>query len=441
MKLTRREWGLSAAAMLAQTACSSSQNAPASQEETSAQTPAGQRVLERSMVLDLHCDTPMLITDEGFNLGERHDYGHVDIPRLRQGGVTGVFFSIYTSPTAQPPPESVKRALAIIDAVRSEVARHPADLVLAMSANDIVRAKQDKKIAILMGVEGGHMIDSRIEHLRHVHELGARYLTLTHPADTPWAGSSGAKATGHGLKDLGRDIVREMNRLGMMVDLSHASDQTFFDALETSSAPVIASHSSCRALANHPRNMTDEMLQALAKKGGVAHINFYSSFLDDDYRKRSDVLSDVDALADAVRKKYADDLKQRSIELRKIDQQRIERAGRIPLSRLLDHVEHATKVAGVDHVGLGSDFDGVNDQTPEGMEDISKIPNLVVGLRERGFSDPDIEKILGGNTLRVVREVETFARGATEARRQSLLASTQPEEDGWAALADETGWV
>jgi membrane dipeptidase len=337
--------------------------------------------------------------------------------------VTGVFFSIYTSATAQPPTESVKRALAIIEAVRKEVARHPDDLLLAVSADDIVRAKQQGKIAILMGVEGGHMIDSSLDHLRHFHQLGARYLTLTHTADTPWAGSSGAKSSGKGLTDFGREVVREMNRLGMMVDISHVSDRTFFDALETSSAPIIASHSSCRALADHPRNMTDSMLLMLSKKGGVAHINYYNSFLDDEYRQKSNGLDDVDALADAVRKRYANNPKQRSVELRKIDQQRIERAGRVPLSRLVDHIEHAVKITGVDHVGLGSDFDGVNGQTPEGIEDISKIPNLVAGLQERKFSDADIQKILGGNTLRVMREVEaaaTSAMAALAGRENSL---------------------
>jgi membrane dipeptidase len=415
MKLTRREWGLGAVAALAQGACSSAQNPPEEAADTETTTPPGS-LLEHSIVLDLHCDTPMLITDEGFNLGERHDYGQVDIPRLREGGVTGVFFSIYTSATAQPPPESVKRALAMIETVQKEVARHPDDLVLAVSADDIVRAKQDGKIAILMGVEGGHMIDSSLDHLRHFYELGARYLTLTHTADTPWAGSSGAKSSGKGLTDFGRDVVREMNRLGMMVDISHVSDRTFFDVLETSSAPIIASHSSCRALADHPRNMTDSMLLMLSKKGGVAHINYYSSFLDDEYRQKSGAMDDVDALADAVRKKYANDSKQRSIELRKIDQQRIGRAGRIPLSRLLDHIEHAVKITGADHVGLGSDFDGVNDQTPAGMEDISKIPNLVAGLRERKFSGADIQKILGGNTLRVMQEVEAAAAGVSPAQ-------------------------
>jgi membrane dipeptidase len=415
MKLTRREWGLGAAALAMGASAGSCSPSPEQHDEQAAAKGAPKSLLERSIVLDLHCDTPMLIMDEAYDLGQRHDYGEVDIPRMREGGVTGVFFSIYTSSAAQTPPEALKKALAIIEAVAKEVARHPDDLMRAVSASDIEWAKQQNKIAILMGVEGGHMIDSNLDHLRNFHRLDARYMTLTHSADTPWAGSSGAKGTPKGLTDFGREVVREMNRLGMMVDVSHVSDQTFFDAIATSSTPVIASHSSCRALAKHPRNLTDEMLQELAKNGGVAHINYYSAFLDDDYRQRSDGLSkELSPQTDAVRKQYADDGPLRSAELRKIDEDKVRRLGRIPLSRLLDHVEHAAKVAGVDHVGLGSDFDGVNGETPEGMEDISKIPHLIAGLQERGFSETDIQSILGGNTLRVMREVEEMA-GETEA--------------------------
>jgi membrane dipeptidase len=364
------------------------------------------------VVLDLHCDTPMLIQAEGFDLGVRHDYGQVDIPRMREGGVSGVFFSIYTSAASGTPLEAVKKALEIIDAVQHEVARHPDDVILATTAGEILEAKAAGKIAILMGVEGGHMIDSSLEVLRSFFRLGVRYMTLTHSADTSWAGSSGSKLN-KGLDDFGRQVVREMNRLGMMVDVSHVSDQTFHDTLETTSAPLIASHSSCRALASHPRNMTDEMLKALAQNGGVVHINYYNSFLDDDHRARAAALKELEKRRREIEKTLAADPKQREAELRKLNQEQIAAAGRLPLSRLIDHFEHAAKVAGVDHVGLGSDFDGVNDQLPEGMEDISKIPNLVEGLKERGFSEPDVEKVLGGNTLRVMREVEEAAAKAT----------------------------
>jgi membrane dipeptidase len=419
MNLTRRQWAsaaLGATAFLSQQACSSGGNEPPAGKAESPPPPAS--LLERAVVLDLHCDTPMLIQAEGFDLSQRHDYGQVDIPRMREGGVSGVFFSIYTSVTAGTPLEAVKKALEIIDGVRREVARHPGDLVLATTASEILAAKAAGKIAILMGVEGGHMIDSSLEVLRTFFELGARYMTLTHTADTPWAGSS-AKKGNKGLTDFGRQVVREMNRLGMMVDISHVSDQTFHDAIETTSAPVIASHSSCRALASHARNMTDEMLQALAQNGGVVHINYYNSFLDDGFRARADALKDIDKRRTEIGKRLASDPRQREAEFRKLNQEQIEKIGRVPLSRLLDHFEHAAKVAGVDHVGLGSDFDGVEDQLPEGMEDISKIPNLVQGLQERGFADGDIEKILGGNTLRVMREVEAAAGKASAEKATS----------------------
>ncbi len=419
MTLTRRQWGIGAVAAAAGGAvlsgCSTTDDgvverrpADAAGTANTAGTSEG-GVLARSIVLDLHCDTPGRIVEERLDLSRRDTDGQLDIPRMREGGVTGAFFSIYTSATAGTSLEAVKKSLVIIDAVVEEVNRHPDDLVLATTADGIVRAKQERKIAILMGVEGGHMIDSSLAVLRSLYRLGARYMTLTHSAPTPWAGSSGSSKGPKGLTGFGKEVVREMNRLGMMVDISHVSDQTFFDALETSPAPMIASHSSCRALAGHPRNMTDEMLEALAAKGGVVHINYYNAFLDAENNRRENELKDLNQKRAAARKKFAGDSKQTAIALRQLNREQIERIGRVPFSRLLDHFEHAAKVAGVDHVGMGSDFDGVSDQLPQGMEDISKIPNLVGGLAERGFSDSDIEKILGANTLRVMREVEKTA--------------------------------
>ena len=420
MTLTRRQWGIGAVAAApcgaVLSGCSTTDDGsaveprPAGAVGTANMAGASEGgVLERSIVLDLHCDTPGRIVEEQLDLGQRHADGQLDIPRMREGGVSGVFFSIYTSATAGTSLEAVKKALAIIDAVVEEVHRHPDDLVLATTADGIVRAKREKKIAILMGVEGGHMIDSSLAVLRSFYRLGARYMTLTHSAPTSWAGSSGSSKGPMGLTDFGKEVVREMNRLGMMVDISHVSDQTFFDAVETSSAPMIASHSSCRALAGHARNMTDEMLKALAGQGGVVHINYYNAFLDAENNRRENELKDLKQKRAAARKKFAGDSKQTAIALREINREQIERIGRVPFSRLLDHFEHAAKVAGVDHVGMGSDFDGVSDQLPQGMEDISKIPNLVGGLGERGFSDSDIEKILGANTLRVMRGVEKAA--------------------------------
>jgi membrane dipeptidase len=371
-----------------------------------------QRLLERAVTIDLHDDTTQMILDEGYNLAEKHDYGQVDIPRMRTGHVNGLFLSLWTDSDRYTPGESIRRTLQQIDAVRREVARHPGDLEMATSSAGILAARKRGHIAILMGLEGGIAIDSDLSVLRSYAELGVRYLTLTHTNHTPWADSASLAGTHNGLTDFGRQVVREMNRLGMMVDISHASDKTFLDALEVSAAPLIASHSSCRALANAPRNMTDDMLRALAAKGGAVHINYYEGFLDNGFAEREKNLKAEQAEQNSIddRTPKFGDRSPNGPAVRKINAQRIAKLGRLPLSRLLDHFEHAIKVAGVDHVGLGSDFDGADDLFPEGMEDISKTPNLVRGLMERGFSDEDILKILGGNTLRVMREVEQVSR-------------------------------
>jgi len=370
------------------------------------------RLLERAVVIDLHDNTTQMILDEDYDMAKRHDYGQVDIPRLREGHVSGLFLSIWADSVRYTGLEAMRRALEEMEAVRREIERHPADLTLATTTQEIVDAKKRGRIAILMGMEGGHMIDSDLAVLRSYFRLGIRYLTLTHTTHTSWADSSDQQPAHDGLTDFGRQVVSEMNRLGMMVDISHVSDKTFYDALETSAAPVIASHSSSRAIANVTRNMTDDMLRAIARKGGVVHISFIEGLLQPGFLDRFNGLK-----AEQERENEIDrnapkfgDRSHVGPEVRKIAAERIDKLGRILLSRLLDHFEHAVKVAGVDHVGLGSDFDSTNGQFPEGMEDISKLPNLVRGLMERGFPDDDILKILGGNTLRVMREVEQVSR-------------------------------
>jgi len=369
-----------------------------------------ERLVRRAIIVDLHCDTTQMILDEGYNLAEKHDYGQVDIPRMRQGRISAVFLAVNPESRRLSPLESVRRALEEVDAVRRETRHHPKELALAGSAEEIVAARDQGRIAILIGLEGGHVIDSNLAILRSFFDLGARYMTLTHYTHTPWADSSGQKPVHNGLTDFGRQVVREMNRLGMMVDVSHVADKTFWDVIEISAAPVIASHSSCRVFSNHPRNMTDDMLRAVARKGGVVHVNFYNSFLDQDFQRRYSALTAEQAREEKINAELAGQPGRRRAEQRRLNAERIAKLGRVSFSRLLDHFEHAVKVAGVDHVGLGSDFDGVGDQLPEGMEDISKIPSLARGLLERGFSDADVEKLLGGNTLRVMREVEAVAR-------------------------------
>ena len=382
--------------------------AVAAAAQTTADPARVEKLLRRAVVIDLHVDTTQLIVEEDYNLAERHDYGQVDIPRLRQGHVSGVFFASNPNSRRLAPAESVRRAREEIDAVRREVARHPKDLVMSASADDIVAAKKAGRVAILLGLEGGHVIDSNLALLRSFYEIGARYMTLTHFTNTPWADSSGEPPVHNGLTAFGREVVREMNRLGMMVDISHAADKTFWDALEASAAPVIASHSSCRVFSNHQRNLSDDMLRAVAKNSGVVHINFYNPYLDQAFREKSDAWTKQRG----TQPDSALPPRRRSAEERKLNAERLAALGRVPLSRLLDHFEHAIKVAGIDHVGIGSDYDGSADQLPEGAEDISKIPNLVRGLMERGYSDADIEKVLGGNTLRAMRAVERARSGA-----------------------------
>ena len=332
----------------------------------------------------------MLFRDGSYDIGVRNTTGEVDIPRMRAGGVTGLFFSVYTSATRNTELQAVQEALEIIDAVRNAVRRYPDDVVLATSAAEIEAARAAGRIAILIGVEGGHMINSSLGVLRSLYELGGRYLTLTHSEDTPWAGSSGSDSNA-GLSEFGREVVAEMNQLGMMVDVSHVSDQTFWDVIDTSTAPVIASHSSARALASSARNMTDEMIRATADKGGVVHINYYNAFLDDDYVERRS----------AWRAANSGNAETKAL---------LEAIGRTSLDTLLNHFEHVIKVGGIESAGLGSDFDGVDGELPEGVEDISMLQNIVAGLTGRGYSSGDLDKILGENSLRVFREVESAKR-------------------------------
>lgn len=344
----------------------------------------------------------MLFRDGSYDLGIRNTRGEVDIPRMRDGGVTAVFFSVYTSATRHTELEAVQEALEIIDSILIQAARFSGDLVIARSTEEIESARREGRIAILLGIEGGHMINGSVGVLRSLYRLGARYLTLTHSRNTAWAGSSGAEDNA-GLSDFGREVVAEMNRLGMMVDVSHVSDRTFWDVLEASRAPVIASHSSARALASHKRNMTDEMIRATAERGGVVHINYYNSFLDDSYAQRSREWESSNPEEPA---------QSRDREARRAA--KLEAIGRPSLDTLLDHFEHVAQVGGVEAVGLGSDFDGVDGELPAGMEDISKVPAIAEGLARRKFGADDIEKVLGLNTLRVFREIEAGAGAPAE---------------------------
>jgi len=378
----------------------------------SAQTPTERlnRLLSNSILVDTHVDTPKYVVDENYDLAEKHTYYEADIPRLREGHVGAVFFGIAVEPQDYPPHLWIPRALELIDAVHQQVRQHSRDLEIALTAEDIRRAHSSGRIAVLMGVEGGHMIQDSLPMLRTYYRLGVRYMTLTHFKTNDWADSSADVAAHNGLTPFGRDVVREMNRLGMMVDISHVSDKTFYDALEVSRAPLIASHSSLRALCDIPRNMSDDMIRSLAAKGGLVNINFNAAYLDLTANKKfTQFHAERDReIADMMTLKGGDP---RRWELKRAIQQRYRASlPKVAIDAVLRMIDHAVKVAGPDHVGFGSDFDGVSGMVPAGMEDVSKYPELVRGLIGLGYSDEDIRKIMGENLLRVMAATEQVAK-------------------------------
>jgi membrane dipeptidase len=359
-----------------------------------------QRIHKSALLIDTHNDITSR-TVEGYDIGKAKNDGHTNLTAMREGGLGAQFFAVYVSASYVNGNHSAQRTLAMIDTVRHDIiARYPNDFALATTVDDIERLHKQGKIAALMGIEGGHAIEDSLRLLRDYYALGIRYMTLTHSNTNGWADSSGdidkAGVEHHnGLTDFGKQVVREMNRLGMMIDISHVADKTFWDALEVSTAPIMASHSSCRALCNVPRNMTDEMIVALAKKGGVVQVNFNCGFLsqksaDAGRGVRSSTLPGPrgeDAMIEEYRKKVPP----------------------ATLDDVVAHIDHIVKIAGVNAAGIGSDFDGVF-CTPTGLEDVSKYPNLTRALLEKGYSAEDIRKIYGGNILRVMRAVEGEAR-------------------------------
>jgi membrane dipeptidase len=345
-------------------------------------------------------------------LGARQPKGSIDIPRMREGGLGAIFFSIWI-PSKVTGPTAVQKALQQIDAVREQVRKHPKDLVLAKTAEQIRQAHKNGKIAALIGVEGGHMINSDLGVLRKYAALGVRYMTLTHSGNDEWADSSTDKAVHNGLTDLGKNVVREMNRLGVMVDISHVSDKTFYDALEVSKAPLLASHSSCRAICDAPRNMSDQMMKDLAAKGGVIQTNYHVGFLSQEFRNAEKADPKInEAIAEEVAKRCGGDANEGCmlIEGDRITREYVAKGvlPRVEYTKIIEHIDHAVKVAGVDHVGLGSDFDGAN--MPYGMEDATMLPKISEALLKIGYSEGDVKKILGENTLRLMADIERVSR-------------------------------
>jgi membrane dipeptidase len=374
-------------------------------------SPRARRVYRDAFVIDTHNDMPSRILEDGYDPDVRHSpgfgptEGHTDLPRLIESGLTAEFMSAWVDASyAATPGASFERAIQHISTIHAWVDRHPYHLVFATTGADVRRAKREGKIAILIGVEGGHAIESSLDRLRQLHARGASYLTLTWNNGLPWAGSSiGANATRTGgLTEFGRDVVREMNRLGMLVDLSHVSDSTFFDAIAVSSAPVIASHSSARALSDFPRNLSDDQLRAIARNGGVVNVNFFARFLDSQYRARAEAVEAEMTAARRALQPGPDSAAAASLSARR--RALLAALPQTPFSVLIDHIDHIAQVAGVDHVGIGSDFDGVS-AVPMGMEDVTRLPRIAQALLDRGYSEQDVSEMLGGNMLRVMERV------------------------------------
>jgi membrane dipeptidase len=386
-----------------------SANAPPARDETLWKKALA--IHRRAIIVDGHNDIPSMMVDEDYDLGTSSvGKYHTDIARLKEGGMTGEFFSIYVDRKYATEGGSSRRALDMIDQVYRAAERHPQDIMMATSVADIRRAKREGKVGALMGIEGGHAIEDSLAALRDFYRLGIRYMTLTHNNTNNWADACCDDARHNGLSDFGKEVVHEMNRIGMFVDISHVSDKTMSDVLDISTAPVIASHSSARALSNHRRNIPDELLRRIAKNGGVVMVNFYPVFIDEQARTANVARDErLKPQRDALKEKYKDDPKRLEAETDKLNA--ANPLPLTPLSVLIDHIDHIAKVAGVDHVGLGSDFDGVP-SLPVGMEDIAHLPNITYELLRRGYSEKDIRKILGENLLRAFTEVERVAHAS-----------------------------
>jgi membrane dipeptidase len=402
-------------------------------------TPNAAIVHQSAIVIDTHADTPQRFLDEHFDLADPLNGGDFNLETARKGNLGAEFFSIWVDPTLYKG-QDARRSLELIDAVKQQVARHPKDLMLATSPEQIEFAHQQHRIAILMGIEGGHSIENSIGLLRQYYALGVRYMTLTWANSNGWADSSGddndqkVKHTTEGLTEFGKDVVYEMNRLGMMVDISHVSDKTFYRTLVITRAPVIASHSAARALCDSPRNMTDDMMRAVANsggpnsKGGVIQVNFFSGFLSQDYRNallkiQPEIQKNIQAYKDKAK---AENREPDHNQISKIKKDAAAQIPRPPLSILIDHIDHIAKVAGIDHVGLGSDFDGISGQLPEGLNSPADLPKITEALMARGYSAEDCRKILGGNLLRVFREVEETAKELQATETRPKIGDKQP---------------
>ncbi len=365
------------------------------------------RLMRDILVFDAHIDTPRYFVDEGYRLADKHDYYELDIPRMRAGKLGAVMFGIYAQPQDFPPERWLPRSLEVLDALHAEVAANAKDMEFAYTAADVERIHKQGKLAAMASLEGGHLIADSVGTLRAFYRLGVRYMTLAHFASNSFADSMTGMQLHTGLSPFGKELVREMNKMGMIIDVSHISDKAVLDAVEHSRAPVIASHSSVKAIAPIVRNMPDSVIQSIARRGGVICVNFHAGYLA---KPAYDVFFRNRAARDEEIKKITDKKPVDWAAVRAVQKKYFEKMPKTDFQLLLKHIDHIAKTAGPDHVGLGSDFDGISGMVPTGMEDVSKYPVLVKGLIDLGYSDTDIRKIMGLNLLRVLRQTEEVAK-------------------------------
>lgn len=363
----------------------------------------------RAIIVDMHADTTQRLVDENVDLQKQLSDGHLDAVRAKQGGLDAQFFSIWVEPElfGGGGAAAMKRADVQIEAVRNLTVNHPETWELATTAADVRRIAAEGKIAALMGLEGGYAIDEKLENVERYYRMGVRYMSPAWSVSTSWAGSSGDEiGKTRGLNDFGRQVIREMNRLGMMVDVSHLSDKAFWDIVNTSSRPVIATHSGCRAITNVPRNLTDDMIVALAKSGGVVNVIFYPEHIEPGYsEKKKRVDAEIASMVQRASNEEPGDIAHKKLARDRVRaQEYLKRLPPVSVSRIVDHIDHIVKLVGIDHVGIGSDFDGVQ-VVPADLKSVADLPNLTKELLRRGYSENDIDKILGGNMLRVMDEV------------------------------------
>ncbi len=374
-------------------------------------------VHDSALVIDTHADTPQRFVDENWDFTDPLNGGMLNYNSAQKGNLAAEFFAIWAEPT-QWKGRYAHRTLSLIDGVLEQARKHPDKIQMCYSADEILAARRQGKFAALMGIEGGHSIENNLGLLRDYYRLGVRYMTLTWSNTNEWADSSGdlnnpAVHHHNGLTPFGKQVVQEMNRLGMMVDVSHVSDKTFWDTLETSHAPIIASHSSARALTQAPRNLTDDMFRAMSKNDGVVMVNFYPAFIDENWRTawneqrpepqkvHETIAAPYKAKGEAVPFAVSD----------KVDREFAAKIGRAPFTSLIDHFDHVIKVAGIDHVGIGTDFDGMP-VLPETIDSAADLPKITQALMARGYTAADMNKLLGGNLLRVFRAVQRMAASA-----------------------------